>query len=136
MTPLLFEQLGKIIQKSITLSPEQLQAITHYFIPKKLRKRQYMQNAGRVSKYMVFVEKGLLRSFSVDETGHERRAPVVEVGDVAEPLDAHDEHAPDRQSGQHVGRRRRTPQQHPDHRTDDLHGGGAIDPGVSLAKSL
>lgn len=71
MVNTMFEQLGKIIQKSIALSPEQLQSITHYFIPKKLRKRQYMQNAGDVSKYMVFVEKGLLRSFSVDETGHE-----------------------------------------------------------------
>lgn len=67
----MFEQLTLNIQKSIALSPEQLQAITRFFIPKKLRKRQYIQNAGDVAKYVAFVEKGLLRSFSVDEAGHE-----------------------------------------------------------------
>lgn len=67
----MFEQLIKNMQKSIALSPEQLQAISQYFIPRKLRKKQYIQNAGDVSKYAVFVERGLLRSFSVDETGHE-----------------------------------------------------------------
>ena len=61
MTNTMFGQLAKNIQKSTALSPEQLQAITHYFVPKKLRKRQYIHNAGDVSKYMVFVEKGLLR---------------------------------------------------------------------------
>lgn len=67
----MFEQLVKNMHKSIALSPEQLQDISQYFIPKKLRKKQYIQNAGDVSKYAVFVEKGLLRSFSVDEAGHE-----------------------------------------------------------------
>ncbi|HEU5148316.1 MAG TPA: Crp/Fnr family transcriptional regulator [Chryseosolibacter sp.] len=67
----MFEQLAKSVQQSIALSSEQLQMISHYFIPKKLRKRQYVQNAGEASKHMVFVEKGLLRSFSVDPDGHE-----------------------------------------------------------------
>jgi CRP-like cAMP-binding protein len=67
----MFHHLVKDIQKSIVLSPEELRRVTPHLLRKKLRKRQYIQNAGDVSKYMVFVEKGLLRSFSVDESGHE-----------------------------------------------------------------
>jgi CRP-like cAMP-binding protein len=67
----MFDQLGKSISQKITLSQEELDAIRPFFIPKKIRKRQYILNAGDVCKHIVFVEKGLLRSFSVDETGHE-----------------------------------------------------------------
>ncbi|MEJ0102563.1 MAG: cyclic nucleotide-binding domain-containing protein [Bacteroidota bacterium] len=41
------------------------------FIPKKLRKRQYLLQQGDVSKYTAFVEKGLLRSYVIDDKGTE-----------------------------------------------------------------
>ena len=67
----MFEELKKGIQLKIDLSEEEMDHLKHFFIPKKLRKRQYLLNAGDVCQYMTFVEKGLLRSFSVDEGGHE-----------------------------------------------------------------
>jgi CRP-like cAMP-binding protein len=67
----MFEELAKGIQLKIKLSPEEIDQLKHFFIPKKLRKRQYLLNAGDVCQYITFVEKGLLRSFSVDDGGHE-----------------------------------------------------------------
>ena len=65
------EKLTESIEKKITLSPEEKELLKHFFIPKKIRKRQYLLNAGDVSLYITFVEKGLLRSFSADNEGHE-----------------------------------------------------------------
>jgi CRP-like cAMP-binding protein len=36
-----------------------------------MRKRQYILNAGDVCQYITFVEKGMLRSFTVDAEGNE-----------------------------------------------------------------
>lgn len=41
------------------------------FIPKKLRKKQYLLQEGEQGKYMAFVNKGCLRSYSIDEEGRE-----------------------------------------------------------------
>ncbi len=65
------ERLVKSIQEKTTLTKEVEDQLRHFFIPKKLRKRQYLLNAGDVCQHIAFVEKGLLRSFSVDESGHE-----------------------------------------------------------------
>jgi CRP-like cAMP-binding protein len=65
------EQLIKSVADKIKLSPEDAELLKRFFIPKKIRKRQYLLNAGDACLYITFVEKGLLRSFSVDEEGHE-----------------------------------------------------------------
>jgi CRP-like cAMP-binding protein len=39
------------------------------FISKKLNKRHYLQQQGDICKYQAFVEKGILRSYTVDEKG-------------------------------------------------------------------
>lgn len=65
------EQLKKSIQKKITLSNDEFESLKSFFIPKKLRKRQYLLNAGDVCQYICFVEKGLLRSFSTDNNANE-----------------------------------------------------------------
>jgi CRP-like cAMP-binding protein len=66
-----YEQLFKTISQKVTLTPEHLENLKKYFIPKKLRKRQFLLNAGDVCQYTAFVEKGLLRSYSIDENAHE-----------------------------------------------------------------
>lgn len=59
------------IARHITLTPEE-QA---FFIPllhhRKLRKKQYLNQEGDVSKGPVFVTEGLLRSYSLDKNGFE-----------------------------------------------------------------
>ncbi len=65
------EQLIKTIRAKIDLTPSEAEEIKHFFIPKKIRKRQYLLNAGDVCLYNYFVEKGLLRCFNVDDRAHE-----------------------------------------------------------------
>jgi CRP-like cAMP-binding protein len=65
------EQLINSVASKIKLSAEDGELLKRFFIPKKIRKRQYLLNAGDTSLHITFVEKGLLRSFSVDEEGHE-----------------------------------------------------------------
>jgi CRP-like cAMP-binding protein len=67
----MYKRLHESIRAKVTLTPEETEMIQHYFIPKKLRKRQYLLNAGDVCQYLAFVEKGLLRLFSIDEKSHE-----------------------------------------------------------------
>lgn len=65
------EELFKSIRKRVTLSEEDVALVRNSLIPKKVRKRQYILNSGDVCQHIVFVEKGLLRGFSVDESGNE-----------------------------------------------------------------
>ena len=41
------------------------------FIPKKLRKRQYILQQDDICKNLIFVENGLLRSYNLDDKGNE-----------------------------------------------------------------
>jgi CRP-like cAMP-binding protein len=66
-----FEVILKKINEKVTLNPAETEAIKAFFIPKKIRKRQYLLNEGDVSQYTAFVEKGLLRSYTVDDKASE-----------------------------------------------------------------
>ena len=67
MYELLFQKLGEKIQ----LTEEEKQLCKTFFIPKKIRKRQYLLQEGDACKYIVFVEKGMLRSYTIDDKGSE-----------------------------------------------------------------
>jgi CRP-like cAMP-binding protein len=67
----MFEQLFHSIQQKIQITSEELEDIKPFFTPKKLRKKQYLLQEGDVCKYTAFVEKGSLRSYSIDEKGNE-----------------------------------------------------------------
>lgn len=67
----MFELLFKKFDEKIQLSQEEKQLAKSFFIPKKIRKRQYMLQEGDVCKYIIFVEKGFLRCYTVDEKGNE-----------------------------------------------------------------
>ena len=68
----LYGQLLETIQQKITLSGDEAEQVKQFFNPKKLRKRQYILNEGDICRNNVFVEKGLLRLFSVEENGYEQ----------------------------------------------------------------
>ena len=55
----------------VPLSEEEQAQIKSYLTPKKLRKKQYLLQEGDVAKSVAFVEKGVLRSYTVDENGDE-----------------------------------------------------------------
>jgi CRP-like cAMP-binding protein len=67
----MFEVFFTHVKDKVVLTPEEQELIKYYFIPKKLRKKQYLLQEGDVCKYMAFVEKGALRSYNVDEKGYE-----------------------------------------------------------------
>jgi len=67
----MFEILFSKVEEKISLNEAEKEICRSLFIPKKLRKRQYILQQDDVCKNLIFVEKGLLRSYSVDEKGNE-----------------------------------------------------------------
>ena len=67
----MFEVLAQSIKEKISITEEEFEFTKTLFIPKKLRKRQYLLQDGDVCKYTAFVEKGMLRTFTIDEKGNQ-----------------------------------------------------------------
>lgn len=67
----MFESLFKKIEEKIILTEEEKEVCKTFFIPKKLRKKQYLLQQDDVCRYTTFVEKGILRIYSVDDKGSE-----------------------------------------------------------------
>jgi CRP-like cAMP-binding protein len=67
----MFELLLKSVDEIISISKQDFEFCKTLFIPKKLRKRQYLLQEGDVCRYTAFVEKGMLRTYTVDEKGNE-----------------------------------------------------------------
>ncbi len=67
----MYQQLFKSLLEKVNATNEELGLIKPFFIPKKLRKKQFLLQDGDICKYNAFVEKGMLRSFTVDEKGNE-----------------------------------------------------------------
>jgi len=63
--------LQKLTEK-IPFTSEELEIVKAHLIPKKLRKKQYLLQEGEVCRFIAFVEKGALRSYSIDDKGAER----------------------------------------------------------------
>lgn len=67
----MIEVLFDHIQKKVSLTERDKETIQTFFVPKKVRKRQYLLQEGDICKNMTFVAKGLIRSYNVDEKGEE-----------------------------------------------------------------
>jgi len=67
----MIEVLFSHIQQKVLLSDNDKDAIRNFFVPKKLRKRQYLLQEGDICKYLTFIAKGLLRTYNVDDKGDE-----------------------------------------------------------------
>src|SRR5665647_2271357 len=67
----MYELLHKKITESISITDEEFDFCKTLFLPKKLRKRQYLLQEGDVCKYTAFVTKGILRSYTIDNKGTE-----------------------------------------------------------------
>jgi len=68
----MFELLFQNFDQKVTLTEDEKELSRTFFIPKKIRKRQYLLQEGDVCKYIAFVEKGLLRSYAVSDKGTEQ----------------------------------------------------------------
>lgn len=67
----MYQQLTRTIRERVNLTDDEAASLGRYFVPKRYRKRQYILNAGDKCQYLIFVAKGLLRSFSVRDDGNE-----------------------------------------------------------------
>jgi CRP-like cAMP-binding protein len=67
----MYEQLFTTINEKVSLTANEQEAMKAFFIPKKLRKKQYLLQEGDVAKYIAFIEKGMLRSYIINENGSE-----------------------------------------------------------------
>ncbi len=67
----MFDLLQYKIAENIEITKEEFDFCKTLFLPKKLRKRQYLLQEGDVCKYTAFVEKGILRSYTIDNKGAE-----------------------------------------------------------------
>lgn len=67
MHDLLFQH----ILNKVSLTEQEKEIIQPFFTPKKLRKRQYLIQEGEPCRFFAFVGEGLLRSYNVDDKGHE-----------------------------------------------------------------
>ena len=59
------------------LSEDEKALLRQAFTPSKLRKRQYLLQAGNQSKHFAFIVKGAMRMYSVDDKGAEH---IVRLG--------------------------------------------------------
>lgn len=67
----MFELLYQKLIEKITLSEEEFDLCKGFFIPRRLRRKHFLLQEGNVCKYTAFLEKGLLRSYTVDKKGAE-----------------------------------------------------------------
>jgi CRP-like cAMP-binding protein len=69
----MFESLIKYINSHLStpLTDSQAELVRNSYVPKKIRKRQYLLREGQVCKYAAFIVKGAMRQYSVDDKGAE-----------------------------------------------------------------
>src|SRR4051794_23598238 len=67
----MFELLYNKINTIVPISKEEFEYFKASFVPKRLKKRQYFLQEGDVCKYQAFVQKGIMRSYTIDEKGNE-----------------------------------------------------------------
>lgn len=67
----MFEKLRTHVFASSEMSEEEFNLGTSLLIPKKLRRKQYLLQAGDVCKWIAFVSRGCLRQYLLDDQGKE-----------------------------------------------------------------
>jgi CRP-like cAMP-binding protein len=67
----MFDKLRTHVLRSVEMSEEDFDQGTNLMIPKRLRRRQYLLQAGDVCKCVGFVSRGCLRLYSLDDLGKE-----------------------------------------------------------------
>lgn len=73
----MFERYIQQLNKKVPFSAEETELITSHLILKKIRKRQYLLQAGEVCRFVAFVEKGVVRQYTVNNKGSEH---IIQFG--------------------------------------------------------
>ena len=67
----MYELFFQKFNEAVLLTEEEQEMVSTYLMPKKLRKKQYLLQEEDICKYIAFVEKGVLRAYTVSEKGAE-----------------------------------------------------------------
>lgn len=67
----MFDILYANVNKRVPLTKKEWAPWEKFFVPKKLRKRQFLIQAGEPCRLLAFVNSGCLRSYTVDARGEE-----------------------------------------------------------------
>ena len=67
----MYDMLFKHFEEKVTLSAVEKELIKTFFVPKKIKKKQFLLVEGHVCQYMAFVAKGLLKAYNIDDKGNE-----------------------------------------------------------------
>lgn len=66
------EHFIKHIKKYVSLSVDDLQVLSQYTKVISVKKKQFLLEEGKISRFNYFLEKGLLRMFFIDDKGVEQ----------------------------------------------------------------
>ncbi len=67
----MFDQLYAHVNRRVPVTKKEWAAWERFFIPKKIRKHQFLLQEGEVARHIAFVNSGCLRSYTVDAKGEE-----------------------------------------------------------------
>ena len=67
----MFDLLRANFQKRVHLTDEEFDHSVKFFVPKNVRKKQFLLQEGNVCDQIVFVESGCLRLYTIDHDGEE-----------------------------------------------------------------
>jgi len=67
----MFEKLRAFFERSVPITDEQFEFIKTLFIPKKVKKHEFLVREGEIAKYGMFIASGCLRTYSIDNKGKE-----------------------------------------------------------------
>jgi len=67
----MFDLLRQHIENRTHLNEDEFDIVKNYFVPRKLRKKQFLLNEGEVCKYIGFVNSGCMREYTIDSKGNE-----------------------------------------------------------------
>ncbi|MGV8879258.1 MAG: Crp/Fnr family transcriptional regulator [Sphingobacteriaceae bacterium] len=68
----MYEILLEKVAEKVSLTTAEEEITRTLFIPKKIRKKQYLLQQEDICKNLAFIEKGVLRSYTINETGTEQ----------------------------------------------------------------
>ena len=67
----MFDLLRQHIEKRTHLTEHEFDIVKNYFVPRKIRKKQFLLNEGEVCTYIGFVNSGCMREYTIDNKGNE-----------------------------------------------------------------
>lgn len=68
----MFDVLISHIQEKVDITTAEIELLKSFFSQKKLNKKEYLLQEGQICRDLTFVNKGILKSYILDDKGNER----------------------------------------------------------------